>query len=105
MKIGIYGYGRFGSFLAESIQHYFDIIVTDFNISNMEKKLDNVIYFDETNFFKEEFDIVIFANSINSFESVIKKINPEFFKNKLIVDVLSVKEFALEIFEKYCQMV
>jgi aspartate/methionine/tyrosine aminotransferase/prephenate dehydrogenase len=101
MKIGIYGYGRFGAFLAESIQHYFDVIVTDFNVNNMEKKLDSIIYFDETNFFKEEFDIVIFANSINSFESVIKKINPEFFKNKLIVDVLSVKEFALDIFEKY----
>ena len=46
-------------------------------------------------------DAVIFCNSINSFEEVISKIPSHFFKDKLIIDVLSVKEYPLEIYKKY----
>ena len=102
MKIGIYGYGRVGSFIANKMCLFnFEVVVTDINLDNMKNKIDKITYLIEDDFFNSNFDIVIFANSINSFESVIKKINPSFFTNKLIVDVLSVKEFVLDIFETY----
>jgi len=108
LKVGIYGYGRFGSFLVNKMaNNYFNVSVTDFNSDNIKNNIlstypkEAIKFLYEEDFFKADFDIVIFANSINSFESVIKKINPEFFTGKLIVDVLSVKEFPLDVFENY----
>jgi prephenate dehydrogenase len=97
MNIGIYGYGRFGSFLANKLSHHFNVIVT--NITLIETN--NIPFLMEKDFFNTDFDIVIFANSINSFESVIKRIQKDFFKNKLIVEVLSVKEYPFSVFETF----
>lgn len=103
LKIGIYGYGKFGSFLAEKMADNgdFTIIVTDYNDNNMEYRKENISYLKEDEFLNDNFDIVVFANSINSFESVIKKIPPLFYKDTLIVDVLSVKEYPFHIFNKF----
>jgi len=99
-KVGIYGYGRFGSFLAKEMSRSFDVIVTDINMTNIDQKQESITYLLENEFFLTDFDIVVFANSINSFECVIEKIgkiNPSFWTGKLITDVLSVKEFVLDV--------
>jgi aspartate/methionine/tyrosine aminotransferase/prephenate dehydrogenase len=92
MLIGIYGFGRFGKFLHKYLKQYtFDVVSV-----SVEDGIDK-----EHEFFNTEMDIIIFCNSINSFEEVISKIPSNFFKNKLIIDVLSVKEYPLEIYTKY----
>ena len=92
MLIGIYGFGRFGQFLYNYLTEYpFDVISVSVE-DGVEK---------EQEFFNTEMDAVIFCNSINSFEEVISKIPSDFFKDKLIIDVLSVKEYPLEIYKKY----
>jgi len=108
LKVGIYGYGRFGSFLANKMaNHNFNVFVTDFNYDNIKNNVsinyskESIKFLVEEEFFTTKLDIVIFANSINSFEEVIKKIDPNFFMDKLIVDVLSVKEFVLNVCELY----
>ena len=96
MRVGLYGFGPFGKFLYKYLKQYnFDLIISDIN------EVDHSDYVKENDFFNSTFDIIIFCNSINSFEEVIKKINPSFFKNKLIIDVLSVKEYPYEIYQKY----
>jgi len=96
MIIGLYGYGRFGKFFCNYLEHYcYNVIITDI------EKVNHQNYITEDDFFNSSMDIVIFCNSINSFEEVIQKINPTFFTNKLIIDVLSVKEYPFEIYKKY----
>jgi len=96
MRVGLYGFGPFGKFLYKYLKQYnFDLIISDIN------EVDHSDYVQENDFFNSTFDIIIFCNSINSFEEVIKKIKPSFFKNKLIIDVLSVKEYPYEIYQKY----
>lgn len=96
MRVGLYGFGPFGKFLYKYLKQYnFDLIISDI------EEIDNSDYVKENDFFNSTFDIIIFCNSINSFEEVIKKINPSFFKDKLIIDVLSVKEYPYEIYQKY----
>jgi len=96
MRVGLYGFGTFGKFLYKYLKQYnFDLIISDIN------EVAHLDYVKENDFFNSTFDIIIFCNSINSFEEVIKKINPSFFKNKLIIDVLSVKEYPYEIYQKY----
>lgn len=96
MRVGLYGFGPFGKFLYKYLKQYnFDLIISDIN------EVDHLDYVKENDFFNSTFDIIIFCNSINSFEEVIKKIKPSFFKNKLIIDVLSVKEYPYEIYQKY----
>ena len=96
MRVGLYGFGPFGRFLYKYLKQYnFDLIISDII------EVDHSDYVKENDFFNSTFDIIIFCNSINSFEEVIKKITPSFFKNKLIIDVLSVKEYPYEIYQKY----
>jgi len=101
MIIGIYGYGPFGRFIHEYLKQFFneaDIIISSHSV------YDHKQYLSENVFFTSHIDIIIFCNSINSFEEVIKNISntyPSFFTNKLIVDMLSVKSYPLEIYKKY----
>jgi aspartate/methionine/tyrosine aminotransferase/prephenate dehydrogenase len=96
MRVGLYGFGPFGRFLYKYLKQYnFDLIISDI------EEIVHSDYVKEEDFFNSTFDIIIFCNSINSFEEVIKKINPSFFNDKLIIDVLSVKEYPYEIYQKY----
>jgi prephenate dehydrogenase len=110
LKVGIYGYGRFGSFLANKMaNHNFNVFVTDFNYDNIKNNVsinyskESIKFLVEEEFFTTKLDIVIFANSINSFEEVIKKIDPNFFTDKLIVDV-NIEIIEPEWFENYNQI-
>ena len=95
LNIGIIGFGRFGQFLGKHLSEYHNIFATSrTNYSN--KFLNSEINFfnniDE--FYKLDLDCIIIATSIMSFEKVLNKLNKNFLKNKLIIDVLSVKGFA-----------
>jgi len=99
MIVGLYGYGTFGKFLYKYLDMYgFQIYLTSIEESDHAK------YIKESDFFNTSMNMVVFCNSINSFDEVIGKIisiNPDFFKNKLIIDVLSVKEYPLDVYKKY----
>ena len=106
MKIGIIGFGNFGQFLAKKFVKYGEVIAysrSDYiNIANNM----NVKYFNDLNkMLIEEPDILILSVSIIAFDSIIKKIvqkdNFKYIHNKLIIDVLSVKEYPIEIINKY----
>ena len=97
-KIGIVGFGRFGQFLAKQMVTYgWEVHCTSKSNYNQIAKKIGVHYHLKENFEKIKLDCVLFSVSINSFENVIKNINFDFFKNKLIVDVLSVKKYPYKI--------
>ena len=85
-KISIVGFGRFGKVLYRLLKD--DFIVTSFTKSDEIAK----IY---------ESDVIFFAVSIESFESVIREHKKYFKPEHLLIDVLSVKLHAQKVFEKY----
>lgn len=65
-NVGLYGLGRFGKFLAKYLKEYgFNVIATD-----KDQKINDITFLEENEFIKNEYDIVIFCNSINSFDEV-----------------------------------
>lgn len=97
-KIGIVGFGRFGEFIGKRLVNYgFDVVTTSRNDYTNESNEIGIKYLKFDDFIKEDINIIIFSVSINSFKNVVNKFPIDFFKDKLIVDVLSVKEFPQEI--------
>ena len=107
LKLAIIGFGNFGQFLATKFINYHNIITysrTDY--SKIAQNMGIEYYNDITDMLKQKPDIILISVSIIAFESIIKKLvendeNIEYIKNKLIIDVLSVKEYPIEIFNKY----
>lgn len=106
INVGIIGFGRFGQFLAERMVKYgFNVYSTSrSDYSEISKKI-GVKFYSKDIFYKECFpklDIIIFSTSINSFEDVLDDVienNFDSFNNKLVVDVLSVKDYPNNIFK------
>ena len=101
MKIGIIGFGRFGQFLAKEFVNYgWNVYATSrSDYTHIANEL-NVTFLKDS-FYKKNYDIVILSVSINSLEETVKKIDKTFWRNKLVVDVLSVKEYPSKILKKY----
>eukprot|EP01123_Difflugia_compressa_P013204 TRINITY_DN5999_c0_g1_i1.p1 TRINITY_DN5999_c0_g1~~TRINITY_DN5999_c0_g1_i1.p1 ORF type:complete len:901 (-),score=201.54 TRINITY_DN5999_c0_g1_i1:101-2500(-) len=103
LKIGIIGFSRFGQFLAKNFiaeRHEVSAINLlsneDFTREAVLIGLQpNITYFQHTThlsrFFSSPLDVVIFAVSVISFESVLLTVTPHL-TNQLVVDVLSVKK-------------
>lgn len=53
--------------------------------------------FESSEFFANDLDVVVLAVSILSFEDVLKSIPPDSLRDKLVVDVLSVKMHARQV--------
>lgn len=72
-------------------------------MSGIAKEIGAEFYplYDITSLLKLNLDVILFSVSIISFEEVIRSIPKELLKNKLIVDVLSVKLHAKEIMLQY----
>ena len=94
LRIGIIGFGRFGQFLYHKFIKYASVYVyspTDYSdlcksyINNLKK------------FLSYDLDCIVFCNSIVSFQDLISEINVEQLKNKLLIDVLSVKNYPKNI--------
>ena len=107
LNIGVVGFGRFGQFISEKMVKYgFNVYATSRSDYTSEANKMNVTFSEFDTFLENHFeilDIIIFATSINSFEKVINHFiesSKDKFKNKIIVDVLSVKEYPNEIFRK-----
>ena len=103
LNVGIIGFGRFGQFIAKKMVNYgFNIYATNrTNYSHIANKIG--VNFIEDNFEKLEkkLDIIIISVSINSFEKILKSYPIEFWKNKIIVDVLSVKIYPQKKLKEY----
>lgn len=101
-KIGVVGFGRFGSLWAELMSKNADVVVFDSNKSATKKLFSSKITVAESlaDFYKD-IDAVFFAVPISSFDQVIKEHVQYFHSALLVVDLLSVKMYAKQIFEKY----
>ncbi|BDA46160.1 probable T-protein [Coccomyxa sp. Obi] len=96
LKIGIVGFGKFGQFLAQRlVQAGHQVLATSRTDYREVAAGMGVAYFADANDFCEEHpEVVIFASSILSMESVLAALPVQRLKrNTLFVDVLSVKEF------------
>jgi aspartate/methionine/tyrosine aminotransferase/prephenate dehydratase/prephenate dehydrogenase len=97
LHIGIIGFGRFGKFLYNRLKKYAKISV--YSRTHYENECSE-FYFNIDKFLKLDLDCILFCNSILSFQEVIDKIKPELIKNKLLIDVLSVKKYPKNILSK-----
>jgi len=99
MTIGIIGFGTFGQFLAKGFLSHaqmtgkrIKVVGTsrsDYSLAAEEVGAEFAFGFKE--FFEHDPDVVVFAVSILSFESVLRRLPPHSLDGRLIVDVLSVK--------------
>lgn len=100
LKIGIIGFGKFGQFLGRTFAKSHQVYCVDKDdMSSKAQELGCEFYplYDLTPFGKLDLDVIIFAVSIISFEDVIRNIPADILRNKLIVDVLSVKAHAKKV--------
>ena len=100
LKIGIIGFGRFGQFLSKYLSIDHDVYATSrTDYSNLDIVENGSVNFvsDIIEFEKIDLDCIIISTSILSFESVVKKLNKDFLKGKLLIDVLSVKCYPRDI--------
>ncbi len=92
-SIGIIGYGRFGTVLADLLKKDYDVLVYDPNISagELSAALEEVL----------ESVIIFIAVPISSFEKVLINISEYKLYNTTIIDVCSVKIYPVKIMQKY----
>ena len=103
LKVGIIGFGRFGQFIGKQMVNYgFEVYATSRTDYSEIAKEQNIIFLNKKDFLREtKFQVIIISTSILSFEQVVNSYPKEFWDDKLIVDVLSVKLFPKQIFDKY----
>ena len=100
LKIAIIGFGNFRQFQASKFIKYHDIIA--YSITSYLELCNkmNINFFTNLNdLLNQDPDIIIIQVSISSFEKIITELSKyiEKLENKLIVDVLSVKEYPKKI--------
>lgn len=101
-QIGIIGFGRFGEVLASILKDDFEVLVYDIdNIKQKARKM-GVKY----SSLREtlDCDTIFYAVPISKFENTLKSHIAYFKKSKrpkMLIDVLSVKLYPREIFQKY----
>ena len=94
LKIGSIGFGKFGQFLAKTFvknNHVYCVNKGDMSAVAKEIGCEFFPLYDISSFSKLDLDVVIFSVSIISFDDVLRMMPKDLFRNKLIVDVLSVK--------------
>ncbi len=101
-KITIIGFGRFGKTLYRLLKDDFQITI--YNRSTIDEKINDfskntTITYDLSKAY--ETDVIFYTVPISTFESVISGHKKYFHKNHLLIDTLSVKLHAAEVFEKY----
>ena len=101
MKIGIIGFGRFGRVLYEILSKDFNMVLYNRNskLSKIKFKAKTKVFTDLSKVYAES-EVVFFAVPISKFEKVIKE-HRQYFKNHLLIDVLSVKVHPKNILKKY----
>lgn len=113
LTIGVVGFGRFGQFIAQTFSKYGRVVVTsrsDYSEIARGMGVKYVPLSDTDAFLEEGLDVIVFATSILSFESLLQSFAPSIQKDldrraekgevghgPLVVDVLSVKEHARQV--------
>jgi arogenate dehydrogenase (NADP+), plant len=102
VNIGIVGFGRFGQFIGKELSHYgFNVCCTSrTNYEDIACKY-GIKYLNFNDFIKEKIDIVIFATSILSFKETLLRFPISYWEDKIVTDVLSVKEYPFKLMKKY----
>lgn len=103
MKIGIIGLGNFGLFIAKTFTKYSKVIGysrTDY--STIANKYNIDFYTQLEDFLAQDIDIIVISVSIISFEKVLQQLShySNLLENKLVVDVLSVKEYPSNLVQQ-----
>src|SRR5260370_20760020 len=96
-KITIIGFGRFGKTLYRLVRDDFDITMyTRRELSGVGK---------HTTSLEEAYasEIIFYAVPISAFDEVIKKHKQYITDSHILIDVLSVKLHAKQVFQKYLQ--
>lgn len=106
ISVVIIGFGRFGQFIGEQMVNYgFNVYATSRSDYTELANEIGITFLDKDTFqslnSEQNFDIIILATSILSFEKVLTSYNINLWENKLIVDVLSVKLYPQDIINKY----
>ncbi|TDH67593.1 hypothetical protein CCR75_006213 [Bremia lactucae] len=100
LKIGIYGFGNFGQFLAKTMTKSHDVRATSrTDYSSVAAQL-GCQYFSSSTQLEQFFDqlhVLVVCVSILSFERVLSTIPRHLLKNLVIVDVLSVKTHPKQV--------
>jgi prephenate dehydratase len=94
LKIGIIGFGNFGQFLAKKFVQSADVYAASKEDKSAVAKSIGCEFFplyDMRSLAKADCDVILLAVSIVSFEEVLRMLPKDMLRNKLIVDVLSVK--------------
>lgn len=99
-KIAIIGYGRFGALLCDLLTPNYEVAIVERDeprqVLAAEKSL-RIINLDNLN----EFDAVIFAVPISSFENVVATAAQYISNNQLVMDICSVKVHPANVMRKY----
>jgi arogenate dehydrogenase (NADP+), plant len=100
-KISIVGFGRFGKTLYKLLAPDFDLIIYDPNPAEFTGlKLTKKTKIAQTVQEIYESEAIFYATPISKFEKIIKE-HRKYFKNHLLIDVLSVKVYPAQILGKY----
>mmetsp|Transcript_15242 Transcript_15242/g.31346 ORF Transcript_15242/g.31346 Transcript_15242/m.31346 type:complete len:736 (-) Transcript_15242:133-2340(-) len=94
LRVGIVGFGKFGQYLAKTLVKHCEVIAIDKDdMSSAASSLGVEFFplFQMPAFMRRPLDVVLFSVSILSFEEVLRSISPSDLREKLVVDVLSVK--------------
>lgn len=100
-KIAIVGFGRFGKTLYLLLRDDFEIILFDINqevYEGVDLTKNTIRAKDIKEIYQAE--AIFFAVPIIAFEKVIAK-HKQYFRNHLLIDVLSVKQHPARVFRKY----
>jgi prephenate dehydratase len=105
LKIGIVGFGKFGQFLAKTFVKNHDVYCVSKDDRSVEAKqlgcVDFFPLYDLSSFTKIDFDVIVLAVSIISFEDVVRSLPRDFLRNRLVVDVLSVKVLYIFCYNRF----
>ena len=100
LNVGIIGFGRFGQFMGKEMVNYkWNVFATSRKDYTDIATQNKIIFVNFESFLKIPLDVVIISVSILSLENVINKIPVEYWNNKLVVDVLSVKSYPKQILQ------
>lgn len=104
LKIGIIGFGKFGQFLASMFkQQGHEVLGMDKHDRSSAAEMGGVEFYSnfDCNEFMRKVDVVVFATPVLDFKESVTSIGSTNFKNKLVVDVCSIKSHPKDVLKRH----